>query len=727
MERWRVMTPTLEQVKVFARKFSSNATLANPDEKALHTYTDTAGEPLYWRIRLKNTATGEKWIRPFHHDSNDFVKSEPPAPNTGKTIYSLHLLAQYPDALLWIMEGEKAADALNKAFKAWGVLHQHVATTSGGAQSAHAADWTPLAGRRAVAWPDNDDPGAKYAAEVCECLRGVAASVMTLDISGLNLPEKGDAFDWLQREGADYDALMVLLDYNTNRTHYEKQQDNEGEQVIGEYQTATDSAAAAIVEGQPETEAQTIVRLATLSPLEYDRVRVANAERLNVRPTALDAQVKLARKEVATNDGISFGDCEPWHDPVEPAGLLSELSVTVRRFIVCGNETADAVALWAAMTWFIDVVQVAPLAVITAPEKRCGKSQLLFLLGRLSCRPLTASNISSAALFRVIDAWQPTLLVDEADAFMRENEELRGLLNCGHTRDSAYTVRIVGEAMTPTRFNVWGAKAIAGIGHLADTLMDRAVTLELRRKLEHEIVERLRHAEPDLFETLAAKLARFAEDYREAVRVARPDLPSSLNDRAQDNWEPLLAIAQVAGGVWPDRARHAALRLSGTESATVSAGTELLADIQEVFEHKRVEKISTADLIHALCEDEEKCWATWNRGQRIKPRQLAKRLGEYGITSKTIRLGYDTAKGFEAVQFKDAFARYLAPPPENGILAVTPSQPNNNEALSVTDNQSHKPSVTQSVTLKPFLHKACDGVTDKKGEKVEIENDEVTL
>ena len=199
------------------------------------------------------------------------------------------------------------------------------------------------------------------------------------------------------------------------------------------------------------------------------------------------------------------------------------IASTVRRFIVCDAETADAVALWVAMTWFMDVVQIAPLAVITAPEKRCGKSLLLFLLGRLSCRPLTASNISPAALFRCIDAWNPTLLVDEADAFARENEELRGLLNCGHTRDGAYVVRTVGDDHTPRKFNTWGAKALAGIGKLADTLMDRAIVLELRRKLPHEQVERLRHAEPDLFETLAEKLARFAEDYRDEVRQARPD------------------------------------------------------------------------------------------------------------------------------------------------------------------------------------------------------------
>ena len=191
---------------------------------------------------------------------------------------------------------------------------------------------------------------------------------------------------------------------------------------------------------------------------------------------------------------MPFVQTDPWPEPVNPAQLLTDIAATIQRFIVCDEEVSHAVALWVAMTWFIDVVQVAPMAVITAPEKRCGKTLLLSLLGRLSARAITASSISPAALFRTIDAWQPTLLIDEADAFMKDNEELRGLLNSGHTRDSAYVIRTVGENFTPTKFNTWGAKALAGIGHVADTLMDRAVILELRRKLPHEKVERIRNA-----------------------------------------------------------------------------------------------------------------------------------------------------------------------------------------------------------------------------------------
>jgi putative DNA primase/helicase len=195
--------------------------------------------------------------------------------------------------------------------------------------------------------------------------------------------------------------------------------------------------------------------------------------------------------------------------------------------------------------------------------------------------------------------------------------------------------------------------------------------------------ERIRQAEPGLFDELRSKLARFAEDYREQVLQARPPLPSSLNDRAQDNWEPLLAIAMTAGPEWLQLGITAALKLSGGESASQTIGTELLSDIQEIFWEKQVVRISTADLIRALCADDEKLWLTYNKGSQITPKQLAGKLKSYGIQSKTIRMGYETAKGYEREQFEDAFFRYTHTT-EN---SRHPSQPIPTKDLPVTDTE----------------------------------------
>ena len=291
---------------------------------------------------------------------------------------------------------------------------------------------------------------------------------------------------------------------------------------------------------------------------------------------------------------------------------------------------------------------------------------------------------------------------------MKENEELRGVINSGHSRDNAYVIRTVGDDFTPKRFSTWGAKALSGIGHLSDTLMDRAIVLELLRKLSHENVDRLLYAEPGLFLNLTRKLARFADDYREQVKIARPTLPDALNDRQQDNWEPLLAIAACAGEEWLDRANQVALKLSASDQSA-SISNELLADIQEVFETKNVTKISTADLIGALTEDEEKSWATYNRGKPLSPRQLAKKLKDYSIYSKSVWLGYGkTPKGYELKQFEDAFDRYLSSTPQNLPPCRHESLEASNHAdIHIADDKS------QNKMLKPAPILEHGGIADR--------------
>ncbi|MBN0574116.1 hypothetical protein JTM30_35060, partial [Pseudomonas aeruginosa] len=157
--------------------------------------------------------------------------------------------------------------------------------------------------------------------------------------------------------------------------------------------------------------------------------------------------------------------------------LLDDVTHALARHVIADKETLRAAALWAAFTWLVDVVQVAPIANITAPEKRCGKSILLTALGKLANRPLQVSNIAPAALYRSIELWAPTLLIDEVDAFLAAYDDARGILNAGFTRDSASVIRCVGDDHMPTRFNVWGAKALCGIGKIADTLADRSIPL----------------------------------------------------------------------------------------------------------------------------------------------------------------------------------------------------------------------------------------------------------
>lgn len=364
------------------------------------------------------------------------------------------------------------------------------------------------------------------------------------------------------------------------------------------------------------------------------------------------------------------------------------------------------------------MVEVAPLAIINAPEKSCGKTQLLTVIGRMAYRPLPASNASASALFRAVELWKPTILIDEADTFFRDNTELHGMVNAGYLRDG-YVLRseAIGDTFEPRMFSVFSAKALAGIAlekHLPDATMSRGIVLNLRRKLSHESVSRLRHADRDLFSVMAEKLARFAADYSQQVRQARPLLPDALSDRDQDNWEPLLAIASCAGDEWIGRATAAALKLSGACEKTVSTGNELLQDIQHVFESKKADKISTADLIEALCADDECAWATYNRGKPLAPRQLAKQLSGYGIASKNIKRGsYEVYKGFELSQFSDAFVRYLSTPLNLPLLCPNPLQPNNGAGCVVADNLHTSATRYHAATAEAPYSLGCSGVADK--------------
>jgi putative DNA primase/helicase len=582
----------------------------------------------------------------YSHIADDVIVKTMPVYSSGTKLYNLYRLAKYQKETVYLVEGEKCVDALTKL--------KLLATTSGGASSDDKADWQPLAGRDVIAWADNDEAGLGYIQRATEKLLALGCTVTHIDIDQLNLPTKGDCVNWLQQFEAEHGRPATKADI-------------EALPFVGDIIQAPVSDCLLVADAKvlPQADDEVIARLAKLKPLEYDRVRVAEAKALKVQVKTLDGMVK-AEREANNQDDSPFADIEPWHEPIAPAQLLDELTSTILRFIVLDIYQAQVAALWVATCWFIEVIDCAPIALINAPEKACGKTQLLTVLARLAPRTAQASGISPSVLFRMIEAFQPTLFIDEIETVLKENEELRGLINAGHTRDSAYVWRSVakGDDFEPKRFTVWGMKAIAGINaiKLAETVTSRSIVIELRRKTASESVERLRRAEASLFETLTRKLARFKDDFASEVQQARPDLPDALGDREQDNFEPLLQIASVAGGHWLDTALNASLRLSGAIQTPMSSANELLVDIQEIFDTKKVIRITTTELINALCEDAEKSWATYNRGKPLSPKQLSSKLKDYGIASNQKRPNqYDNpSRGYDAEQFNDAFTRYLA-------------------------------------------------------------------
>jgi len=353
---------------------------------------------------------------------------------------------------------------------------------------------------------------------------------------------------------------------------------------------------------------------------------------------------------------------------IDAGGVLDEIAATLKKHVIMSESASVAATLWIGMTHFINVIQVAPLGLISAPEKACGKSQLLTLFGLLVKNPMPVANCSPSFIFRSIEKSSPTLLIDEADTFFKGNSELSGIINAGHTRDQAFVGRTVADGkggFDPERFSVWCAKAFAGIAmerHLPSATMSRCIPIQLNRKTATEQVARLRQSDRDSFMPLADRIAKFAEQNQEKITLARPSLPDELSDREQDNWEPLIAIAELAGPRWGARARAAAIEISRHSTEPNDTGNELLSDIHEIFFKAETNKLGTAELIEWLCADLEAPWATYNRGRPITPRQLAQKLATYdpNLRPKTVRLGTNnTPKGYDLDQFADVFLRYL--------------------------------------------------------------------
>lgn len=411
----------------------------------------------------------------------------------------------------------------------------------------------------------------------------------------------------------------------------------------------------------------TIDRLATLPELDYELERTETAKSLNnMSVRSLDKLVKRAKGKLdsETFDSLVV-DTEPYAEPVADISLLADqVSQILDDHIACTDAVKVAATLWILMTWVIPASHILPIAWINAPEKRCGKSTLLTLMSRMSKRSLPTSNITGSALFRSIEQYKPTLFIDEIDTFINDNEGIRGVLNAGHSRDNPYIIRCVGDDNEPVPFNVYGAKAISGIGKIPGTLIDRSISLTLQRKMKHETKKRVRDLPENVTNTIQSKLARWSDDNLQAVKNAKPVLPVTINDRAQDNWEILLKIALVLGDGWLERAYSACIETSGIENEELSLNEQLLLDIQTIYKSRNAEKISRVDLITLLCLDPELPWSTFKDRKPITSHKFGSMLKEFRISSKTVRTvdlnGKEIRKqGYDINQFQDAFLRYL--------------------------------------------------------------------
>jgi putative DNA primase/helicase len=403
-----------------------------------------------------------------------------------------------------------------------------------------------------------------------------------------------------------------------------------------------------------QAENSLIGALASLDTLEYELQRDTAAAELGIRVSALDKLLKGRRTATEDeNTALPHWKVEPSAEPVDGAALLNNLRQVFRRYIVLPKGADIALPLWVLHAWTVDAGDISPLMVLVSPTKRCGKTSVLIVLYFLTPRSELSSNITAPALFRYIEDVRPTLLIDEADSFVKDNEELRGILNSGHTKAAANVIRNVDHK--PRRFSTWAPKAIATIRTLAETLEDRAVVVRLQRKPPGATVERLGRRDNAEFAALRSQAARWAADNFDKLADPDPNMPD-LNDRAADNWRLLLAIADLAGGTWPEEARRAACLLSGEEQDG-AIGVELLRDIRSAFGYDDV--IRSSDLVAKLTADPERPWAERKHGCPLTQKQLAGLLAPFHIISLTVHPpGLPDGKGYRRIDFEEAWAAY---------------------------------------------------------------------
>ncbi len=421
---------------------------------------------------------------------------------------------------------------------------------------------------------------------------------------------------------------------------------------------------------------QILERLASLSTLDYDLARQSTAARLGTRLETLDAEVARCRAHLsngANGTAVILPPLEPWPEPVNGCELLHEVKARFTLRLALPPGGAVALTLWSAHPHALDAFRLSPRLNLTSPKHGCGKTTTLDIIACLVPRPLRTENLTPPVLFRLVDQFQPTLLLDEVDSYIHQNEELRGLLNAGH-KPSARACRCKGENNGVRAYKAFAPAALAGIGSLPGTLLDRSVSIPLLPAKPGEIAEHFDPQNTQIENVLARKLARWTQDNFLALKTCEPVLPPAAFNRLGDNWRPLFAIAQVAGGDWPALALNAFTCLTKERLADPDdPALALLADIRTVFAQAHLPSMSSKQLVAELLALPQRPWAALVNGHTIDETWLATRLRTFDIRSHNIRFADRRAKGYALTDFTPTFAQFLKVQPVTDPLTVPPN------------------------------------------------------
>ncbi|MFC1530669.1 DUF3631 domain-containing protein [Gemmatimonadota bacterium] len=416
------------------------------------------------------------------------------------------------------------------------------------------------------------------------------------------------------------------------------------------------------------------VRRNSLSPSDRELLVSFAADELKEAKVTGGRQIVQAALQVSSKDNdsgqgtaLALSDPDLLDEVPDGSDVADTISQLFSTHLVLPGHADTVLTLWTLHAHAFAAWSVSPILALTSPEKRCGKTTTLELLTYLTPRPLPASSITAAVVFRAVEKHSPTLLIDEADTFLRGNDQLRGMLNSAHRKSLAVSLRVAGDDYDVRSYRTWCPRVIALIGHLPDTLADRSVEIRLRRKKPGEGVSLLRLDRlGDETEPLRRAAWTWAQDNIDRLRAADPCIPTGLHDREADNWRPLLAIADLLGGEWPLRAREAATTSSEGKQESDSAREMILFDIRRLFDEHGADRMASAQIVEELARLEDRPWPEWRNGKPITVRQLARLLQPFDVRPKALWIDNKTKQGYDQHRFIDAWDRYLPPPNTQG-------------------------------------------------------------
>jgi putative DNA primase/helicase len=413
-------------------------------------------------------------------------------------------------------------------------------------------------------------------------------------------------------------------------------------------------------QAEREKRAKALEAIVALQNAEHESELKKLAERRgesldSLRP-AFDMLLAIEREKIAS------GEVSPWPEPVDTRALLKELTAQIEKYVVIHQkEAVVAVALWIIFAWCHDVATYSPMLVIQAPDIDSAKTNLSKVIALLTPRSYVIAEPTGAALYRFVDNLHPTLILDDADRLLPRRPDLAHIINVGWTRDTAI-IRTNVKTGHAQRFDTFCPKISNGINllaHLKPATRSRCIAIDVLPKLEHEKVTDFRQAAEDTnFYTLRCKLARWAADNMEAIKRATLAMPRGVTNRLEQNWKLLLAIADLASGDWPKRARAAALRLTRDHNEP-SYGKLLLAALRKlVKQHGQI--LASEQIPNLLVADDEEVWGNY-RGHPINKFEVAALLKPFGIRPSLIWRGKKPIRGYKAEWFATAWKHFLPP------------------------------------------------------------------